>query len=332
MGLLVDGVWQDRWYDTDKTGGRFKRTLAKYRNWVTPDGAPGPTGEGGFGAEPGRYHLYVSPACPWSHRAMIYRVLKKLEPIIGMSIVDFHMGEHGWEFSEREGATLDTVNGANYLYEVYLKANPHYTGRVTVPTLWDKKKNTIVSNESSDIIRMFDAAFDKFTNARIDSRPPELVGEIDALNAQIYETVNDGVYRTGFATSQAAYEEAFAALFATLDELDKRLATRRYLVGPKPTEADWRLFPTLVRFDAVYYSHFKCNLRRIIDYANLSGYTRDLYQYPGVAETVNMRHIKGHYYTSHKTINPTGIVPVGPLLDFTAPHGRERLGVTIPPR
>jgi putative glutathione S-transferase len=325
MGLLVDGVWQDRWYDTKESGGKFKRTLAQYRNWVTPDGAPGPTGEGGFAAEPGRYHLYISPACPWSHRAMIYRVLKKLEPVIGMSTVDFHMAEHGWEFSEREGATLDAVNGANYLYEIYLKANPHYTGRVTVPTLWDTKTKTIVSNESSDIIRMFDAAFDKFTNARIDSRPPELIGEIDALNAKIYETVNDGVYRAGFATSQAAYEEAFRALFATLDELDARLAARRYLVGPRPTEADWRLFPTLVRFDAVYVGHFKCNLRRIADYPNLSGYTRDLYQYPGIAETVNMRHIKGHYYTSHKTINPTGIVPAGPEVDYSAPHDRIRL-------
>jgi putative glutathione S-transferase len=326
MGLLVDGVWQDRWYDTDKTGGRFKRTLAQYRNWVTPDGAPGPTGEGGFPATPGRYHLYISPACPWSHRAMMYRALKKLEPIIGMSVVDYHMGEQGWEFSTRDGATLDPINHAKTLAEVYVKADAHYTGRVTVPTLWDIERNTIVSNESSDIIRMFETAFDAFTDARIDARPAALAPEIDEINRKIYETVNDGVYRTGFATTQEAYEEGFRALFATLDELDARLATGRYLFGAKPTEADWRLFPTLIRFDAVYVGHFKCNLRRIADYANLSGYTRDIYQYPRIAGTVNMLHIKNHYYGSHKTINPRGIVPLGPLLDFTLPHGRERLG------
>ena len=327
MGLLVDGVWQDRWYDTDKTGGRFKRTLSHYRNWVTPDGAPGPTGAGGFPAARDRYHLYISPACPWSHRTIIYRELKKLAGVIGMTAVDYHMGPEGWVFSDRAGAMPDPILGATRLSEIYLKADPHYTGRVTVPVLWDKHSATIVSNESADIIRMFETAFDAFTDARIDARPPALAAEIDALNHRIYETVNDGVYRAGFATTQAAYEEACTALFATLDDLDARLATRRYLFGSRPTEADWRLFPTLIRFDAVYYGHFKCNLRRIADYPNLSGYTRDLYQYPGIAGTVNMLHIKGHYYGSHKTINPHGIVPLGPLLDFDAPHGRERLGL-----
>lgn len=325
MGRLVDGVWQDVWYDTKATKGHFKRQPSQFRNWVTPDGSAGPTGEGGFKAEAGRYHLYVSLACPWAHRTLIFRNLKKLQDLISVSIVDPVMLKSGWEFKGTDGGTVDHLFGLGALWQVYVKADPHYSGRVTVPLLWDKKQGRPVSNESAEIIRMFNSAFDGVTGCRDDYYPAALRGEIDALNEHIYDTVNNGVYKSGFATTQEAYEENVVRLFATLDELEKRLATRRYLTGEQITEADWRLFTTLIRFDAVYVGHFKCNIRRIADYPNLSGYLRDLYQVKGVAETVNMHHIKTHYYRSHLTINPTGIVPVGPQQDLTTPHGRDRL-------
>ncbi|QJP17149.1 glutathione S-transferase family protein [Starkeya sp. ORNL1] len=330
MGLLVDGKWSDQWYDTKSTGGRFQRTVTRFRNWITSDGSAGPTGEGGFEAEAGRYHLYVSLACPWAHRTLIFRKLKKLEDIISVSVVDPHMGSEGWTFGNgaggiSPGATADTVLGKSRLYEVYLQADPHYSGRVTVPVLWDKKRGTIVNNESAEIIRMFNSAFGAFTEVKTDYYPEKLRAEIDALNAEIYDRVNNGVYKAGFATSQDAYEEAVTALFETLDKLDDRLSRSRYLLGDRLTEADWRLFTTLARFDPVYVGHFKCNIRRIADYPNLSGYLRELYQVPGVKETVNFTHIKRHYYESHVTINPTGIVPVGPVLDLDAPHGRDTL-------
>ncbi|HEX2137930.1 MAG TPA: glutathione S-transferase family protein [Microvirga sp.] len=323
MGLLIDGVWHDQWYDTRNTGGRFVRKTSAFRSWVTPDGAAGPTGEGGFKAEPGRYHLYVSLACPWAHRTLIFRKLKGLETMISLSVVHWRMLEHGWTFEDGPGVIPDPVHGARYLHEVYSAAMPDYTGRVTVPVLWDKERATIVNNESSEIIRMFNTAFDGVGAAPGDYYPEEHREEIDELNARIYDAVNNGVYKAGFASRQEAYEEAVTPLFETLDWLDGRLAARRYLLGGRQTEADWRLFTTLLRFDPVYVGHFKCNLRRIVDYPNLSGYLRDLYQTPGVADTVNMQHIKGHYYESHRTINPTGIVPLGPALDLDAPSGRE---------
>jgi glutathionyl-hydroquinone reductase len=325
MGLLVDGVWRDDSYDkTRHQDGRFNRPTTKFRNWVTPDGSPGPSGEGGFPAEAGRYHLYVSLACPWAHRAVIFRHLKRLESVISMSITSWHMGEQGWTFDEAEGSSGDAVNGARRMSDIYLRADPKYTGRVTVPVLWDKQKKTIVSNESSEIIRMMNAAFNDLTNESTDYYPPELRSEIDAVNDLVYPNVNNGVYRAGFATKQDAYEEAFRGLFAALDEVERRLSRQRYLAGPRMTEADWRLFTTLVRFDAVYYSHFKCNKRRIDDYANLSNYLRDLYQMPGIDETVSIDHIKRHYYGSQLKVNPSGIVPLGPELDFTAAHDRDR--------
>ncbi|MFD1330980.1 glutathione S-transferase family protein [Methylopila musalis] len=326
MGLLVDGVWRDQWYDTAKTGGRFERQASRFRNWVTADGAAGPSGDGGFKAEAGRYHLYVSLACPWAHRALIFRRLKRLEDLISVSVVDPRMGEDGWVFGDFPEATPDPVNGAAKLYEVYLKADPEATTRVTVPVLWDRERETIVSNESAEIIRMFNAAFDGLTGDGQDFYPAPLRARIDALNEGIYDRVNNGVYKAGFATTQEAYGEAFDALFAELDALDDRLGGSRYLTGPTVTEADWRLFTTLVRFDAVYHGHFKCNLRRIADYPHLSGYLRELYQWPGVADTVNFAHIKTHYYWSHTTINPTRIVPKGPELDLDRPHGREGVG------
>ncbi len=326
MGRLVDGKWQDVWYDTKATKGRFERSQSQFRNWVTADGSAGPTGKGGFKAEAARYHLYVSYACPWAHRTLIFRKLKKLENLISVSVVDYLMLENGWEFKKRDGATGDDLFGSDYLYQVYLKADPNYSGRVTVPVLWDKQQNTIVSNESAEIIRMMNSAFDELTGSDLDLYPAQLRHEIDALNAIIYDRVNNGVYKAGFATTQEAYEEAVVALFETLDMLDQRLETSRYLFGSELTEADWRLFTTLLRFDPVYVGHFKCNIRRIADYPNLSGYLRDLYQQPGVAETCNLLHIKNHYYGSHKTINPTGIIPVGPALDLDAGHGREGLG------
>lgn len=324
MGLLVDGVWNDQWYDTKASGGRFEREPTRFRNWITADGGAGPSGRDGFKAERGRYHLYVSLACPWAHRTLIFRKLKRLEDVISVSIVSPHMGEKGWTFDTRDGGEPDPINGKTRLYEVYLVADAHYSGRVTVPVLWDKQQGTIVNNESAEIIRMLNSAFDAFTTVHTDFYPPALRAQIDAINDDVYAKVNNGVYRAGFATTQAAYESAFHVLFDELDALEKHLSRQRYLVGPEMTEADWRLFTTLVRFDAVYFGHFKCNLRRIVDYPNLSNYLRDLFQVPGVADTVNFSHIKRHYYGSHKTINPTGIVPLGPALDLMAPHDRAR--------
>ncbi|MBX3493496.1 MAG: glutathione S-transferase family protein [Parvibaculum sp.] len=325
MGLLVDGKWTDKWYDTKSTGGAFKRQESAFRNWVTPDGSAGPTGEAGFMAEAGRYHLYVSLACPWAHRTLIFRTLKKLDGMISLTVVDPLMLEEGWTMKD-EGGTRDIVNGKTRLHEVYTLAKPDYSGRVTVPALWDKKTGTIVSNESADIIRMLNSAFDGIegVDATLDFYPPALRGEIDAINETVYDKVNNGVYKAGFATEQAVYEDAVAALFAELDRLEARLGTRLYLAGDRITEADWRLFTTLIRFDAVYHGHFKCNLRRIADYPNLTGLLRRLYNVPGIAATVNFDHIKQHYYGSHKTINPTGIVPVGPILDLDEPRERKR--------
>ena len=324
MGLLVDGVWQDEQHSARTPDGRFVRPTTRFRNWVTEDGGPGPTGEGGFAAARGRYHLYVALPCPWAHRTVIMRMLKGLEDVVSMSVLEPLYGPHGWRFGTSPGTVPDSVNGASELAEIYLRADPRYTGRVSVPALWDKERRTIVNNESAEIIRMLNGAFGRFTNVRTDYYPPALREEIDRVNALVYENINNGVYRAGFATAQEAYEEAFRALFRALDELERRLARQRYLAGGDITEADWRLFTTLVRFDAVYYSHFKCNLRRIIDYPNLSNYLRDLYQQAGVAATVNMDHIKRHYYGSQRHVNPTGIVPLGPQLDFMAPHDRGR--------
>lgn len=314
MGLLIDGRWQDQWYDTKSTGGAFKRQESAFRNWITADGSSG------FKAEPGRYHLYVSLACPWAHRTLIFRKLKKLEDAITVSVVEPLMLENGWELAP--GA--DPVNGKSFLYQVYTEVNPDISGRVTVPVLWDKRKRTIVSNESAEIIRMLNSEFNAFSDASVDFYPEDLRAGIDEINAYVYDRVNNGVYKAGFATDQAVYEEAFDRLFEALDTLEERLGRQRWLAGNRQTEADWRLFTTLVRFDAVYVGHFKCNLRRIQDYPNLSNYLRDLYQTDGVAETVSFDHIKRHYYGSHKTINPTGIVPKGPALDYGAPHDRGR--------
>lgn len=324
MGLLVDGQWQDKWYDTEASGGRFVREDAGFRNWITADGSAGPTGVGGFKAEANRYHLYVSLACPWAHRTTIYRKLKGLEDMISLSVVHPFMGDKGWTFAEGAGVIADPIVNADYLYEVYVAAKPDYTGRVTVPILWDKKTNTIVSNESSEIIRMLNSAFDEVGATDVNFLPKELLAEIDAINEFVYSAVNNGVYKAGFATTEAAYKEAVVTLFDALDTLEARLADQRYLLGDTITEADWRLFTTLVRFDAVYVGHFKCNIRRIVDYPSLWGYLRDLYQVPGIAETVSIEHIKAHYYTSHANINPTRIIPVGPLLDFNEPHDRTR--------
>ncbi|NEZ04236.1 glutathione S-transferase family protein [Wenzhouxiangella sp. XN201] len=325
MGLLVDGEWHDKWYDTDSTGGRFKRDAAAFRNWVTPDGSAGPTGEGGFKAEPDRYHLYVALACPWANRALIFRKLKRLESLIPISVANPLMRENGWTFQDGYKVTPDPIHNAEFLHQVYTAAKPDYSGRVTVPVLWDKKRGTIVSNESAEIIRMFNSAFDEVGAAEGDYYPEDLREEIDAVNEKVYTNVNNGVYKTGFATTQEAYEEAVIPLFETLDELEARLDENRYLCGPRITEADWRLFTTLVRFDAVYVGHFKCNIRRIEDYPNLSNYLRELYQVPGISETVEFEAIKRHYYGSHDTINPSYIVPLGPALDFHRKHDRERL-------
>lgn len=310
MGQLVDGVWKNDWYDTKSTGGRFARTDAKIRSQI---------GDPEFLAEAGRYQLYVSLACPWAHRSLIMRELKGLTQMIDVSIVNLHMGDNGWTFEPGPGVVPDPVFGARFLHEVYTAHDPKFSGRVTVPVLFDKKTKKIVNNESSEVIRMFNSAFDQLGATPGDYYPEGLRGEIDGLNARIYETLNNGVYKAGFATTQVAYEEAVRPLFDTLDFLEERLSTRRYLCGDRMTEADIRLFTTLLRFDAVYYSHFKCNLRRIVDYPAVWRFTRDIYQHPGVASTVDFGHIKGHYYGSHKTINPTGIVPIGPSIDFSEP-------------
>ncbi len=328
-GVFIDGVWHSEWYDTSANGGRFVPAEPVFRNWITPDGSPGASGEGGFAAERGRYHLYVSLACPYAHRTVIFRKLKDLESVISISILDPVMGEQGWEFGETPGTIADTVNGKKRLGEIYLVGDPRYTGRVSVPVLWDKERRTIVNNESPEIIRMLNSSFAALTNDRTDYYPAELRAEIDRINARVYHDVNIGVYRAGFATAQGAYEEGCRAVFAALDWIEDILSRQRYLAGARLTEADWRLFTTLVRFDAVYYSHFKCNLRRMIDYPNLANYMRELYQIPGVAETVNLEHIKRHYFMSMTAINPTRIVPLGPVLDFSAPHDRGRFNPSI---
>ena len=324
MGLLVEGRWHDQWYESSKDGA-FQREQAQRRNWVTVDGQAGPSGVGGFAAEAGRYHLYVSLACPWAHRTLILRKLKGLESLIDVSVVSWLMLENGWTFDQSLGSTGDKLDHFNFMHQRYTADTADYTGRVTVPVLWDKQQKRIVSNESAEIIRMFNGAFDDLTGNELDFYPAPLRGEIDALNERIYPAVNNGVYRAGFATSQQAYEEAFDDVFAELDRLELLLGENRYLVGEYLTEADIRLFTTLIRFDAVYYGHFKCNLRRIADYPNLSNWLRELYQWPGIAETVDFEHIKNHYYGSHKTINPTGVVPKGPAQDFTAAHDRAQL-------
>ncbi|PKR48552.1 glutathione S-transferase family protein [Thalassospira marina] len=315
MGLLIDGVWKDQWYDTKSTGGKFKRQESAFRNEISADA------DARFPAEKGRYHLYISYACPWAHRALIFRSLKGLEDMISVSVVHWRMLENGWEFSPKDNLT-DDLGGHDFMHQVYTDADPHYTGRVTVPVLWDKKTNTIVNNESAEIIRIFNTAFDGLGAKEGNYYPNHLRDEIDAVNERVYHEVNNGVYKSGFATTQQAYEDAVGTLFSALDWLENRLGGQRYLVGNQLTEADWRLFTTLLRFDAVYHGHFKCNIRMLKDYPNLWDYTRDLYQHPGIAQTVHFDHIKGHYYESHRMINPTGIVPVGPMLDFMAPHGR----------
>ncbi|MGC9419579.1 MAG: glutathione S-transferase family protein [Rhodovulum sp.] len=326
MGQLIDGEWQTGWYDTEKHGGKFVRWDSAFRNWITADGRPGPSGEGGFAAESGRYHLYVSLACPWAHRTLIFRQLKGLEDHIDVSVVHPDMLADGWTFStDFPGATGDTLYGLPYLRDVYTKAAPKVSGKVTVPVLWDKRRQTIVSNESAEIIRMFNSAFDGLTGNRDDYWPEHLRDEIEEVNTRVYDTVNNGVYKAGFASSQSAYDEAVGALFDSLDWLEDRLATRRYPVGERVTEADWRLFTTLARFDAVYHLHFKCNRNRLIDFPNLWAYARELYQWPGVAGTVDFDHIVRHYHYSHDMINPNRIIPINPVIDWWAPHGRERL-------
>ncbi|OZB20074.1 MAG: glutathione-dependent reductase [Rhodobacterales bacterium 34-62-10] len=323
MGQLVNGEWHDTWYDTSKTGGTFERSTAGFRNWVTADGSAGPSGAGGFKAESGRYHLYVSLACPWAHRTLIFRALKGLEDHIGVSVVHPEMLSDGWTFAtDYPGATGDRLFGLPFLRDIYTKTEPEVSGRVTVPILYDTQRGTIVSNESAEIIRMFNAAFNDLTGNTDDYWPADLRDGIEDVNARIYDTVNNGVYKAGFATTQAAYEAGVYPLFDTLDWLEDHLSQNRYLMGERLTEADWRLFPTLVRFDSVYHLHFKCNRKRIVDYPNLWAYTRELYQVPGVAGTVNLDHIVRHYHYSHDTINPCRIIPINPVLDFDAPHGR----------
>ena len=326
MGQLVDGVWHDTWYDTKSTGGKFVRSTAGFRNWIAADGSAGPTGEGGFKAEAGRYHLYVSLACPWAHRTLIFRKLKGLTDLINISVVHPDMLSDGWTFeTDDDGATGDTLYGLPFARDIYTRADPGVSGRVTVPILWDKQRQTIVSNESSEIIRMFNTAFNEITGNTLDFYPMALRSEIDQINERVYEPINNGVYKSGFATTQGAYDTAVTTLFAALDEMEALLGTRRYLAGDQITEADWRLFTTLVRFDPVYHLHFKCNRKRLVDYPNLWAYTRELYQVPGVAETVGMEHIVRHYHYSHDTINPNRILPINAQIDWMEPHGRDGL-------
>ena len=326
MGVMIDGVWHATEPKTNGKDGAFKRPETAFRNWITADGSAGPIGGGGFKAEPGRYHLYVCHACPWAHRAMIFRALKGLEDVISVSVVHWIMAENGWNFADGEGVIPDPVIGADYLYQLYQHADANFSGRITVPVLWDLKRNTIVNNESSEIIRMFNSAFNAFAkHPKLDFYPEDLHSEIEPINKRIYHTLNNGVYRSGFARSQKAYDAAVTELFETLDWLEDHLSTRRYLLGEQQTEADWRLFTTLLRFDPVYHGHFKCNIRRLIDYPNLWNYTRDLYQTPGVTSTIDHGHIQRHYYASHESINPMRIVPLGPVIDFEAPNDRTRL-------
>jgi len=324
MGLLIDGEWRDKWYDTESTGGKFERSTSKFRNWVTADGSAGPSGKSGFQAQSGRYHLYVSYACPWAHRALIFRALKDLTDHISVSVVHPDMMEDGWTFAtDFEGATGDTLFGSDFLRDIYIKADPNFTGRVTVPVLWDKAQNTIVSNESAEIIRMFNSAFNEITGNTDDYWPTDLREQIADINERVYETVNNGVYKAGFATSQDAYDDAVHPLFDSLAWLESILENNRFLAGDKLTEADWRLFTTLARFDLVYHTHFKCNHKRLIDYPNLWAYTRQLYQHADIAETVHFDHIVRHYHFSQTTVNPHQIIPINPTVDFTAPHGRD---------
>ncbi|MGK7752590.1 MULTISPECIES: glutathione S-transferase family protein [unclassified Roseovarius] len=323
MGELIDGVWHSGWYDTKKHGGAFKRDTSQFRNWITADGSPGPSGDGGFKAEAGRYHLYVSLACPWAHRTLIFRRLKDLTDLIDVSVVHPDMLSDGWTFDDDfPGATGDKLYGLPFARDIYIRADPETTGHVTVPILWDMQRETIVSNESAEIIRMFNSAFDDITGNRDDYYPADLRATIDPINDRVYDTVNNGVYKAGFATTQEAYDEAVGPLFDSLDWLEELLSERRYLAGNQVTEADWRLFTTLIRFDKVYHGHFKCNRNRIVDFPNLWGYLRELYQWPEVAMTVNFDHITRHYHYSHDTVNPHRIIPIGPDLDLTAPHGR----------
>ena len=324
MGLLIDGEWRDKWYDTESTGGKFERSTSKFRNWVTADGSAGPSGKSGFQAQSGRYHLYVSYACPWAHRALIFRALKDLTDHISVSVVHPDMMEDGWTFAtDFEGATGDTLFGSDFLRDIYIKADPNFTGRVTVPVLWDKAQNTIVSNESAEIIRMFNSAFNEITGNTDDYWPTDLRDQIADINERVYETVNNGVYKAGFATSQDAYDDAVHPLFDSLAWLESILENNRFLAGNKLTEADWRLFTTLARFDLVYHTHFKCNHKRLTDYPNLWAYTRQLYQHADIAETVHFDHIVRHYHFSQTTVNPHQIIPINPTVDFTAPHGRD---------
>ena len=324
MGLLIDGEWRDKWYDTESTGGKFERSTSKFRNWVTADGSAGPSGKSGFQAQSGRYHLYVSYACPWAHRALIFRALKDLTDHISVSVVHPDMMEDGWTFAtDFEGATGDTLFGSDFLRDIYIKADPNFTGRVTVPVLWDKAQSTIVSNESAEIIRMFNSAFNEITGNTDDYWPTDLREQIADINERVYETVNNGVYKAGFATSQDAYDDAVHPLFDSLAWLESILENNRFLAGDKLTEADWRLFTTLARFDLVYHTHFKCNHKRLIDYPNLWAYTRQLYQHADIAETVHFDHIVRHYHFSQTTVNPHQIIPINPTVDFTAPHGRD---------
>ena len=324
MGLLIDGEWRDKWYDTESTGGKFERSTSKFRNWVTADGSAGPSGKSGFQAQSGRYHLYVSYACPWAHRALIFRALKDLTDHISVSVVHPDMMEDGWTFAtDFEGATGDTLFGSDFLRDIYIKADPNFTGRVTVPVLWDKAQNTIVSNESAEIIRMFNSAFNEITGNTDDYWPTDLRDQIADINERVYETVNNGVYKAGFATSQDAYDDAVHPLFDSLAWLESILENNRFLAGDKLTEADWRLFTTLARFDLVYHTHFKCNHKRLTDYPNLWAYTRQLYQHADIAETVHFDHIVRHYHFSQTTVNPHQIIPINPTVDFTAPHGRD---------
>ncbi|WP_455384341.1 glutathione S-transferase family protein [Acidihalobacter prosperus] len=319
MSLLIDGQLRTDWLAHETEAGEFVRKDSQFRNWITTDGSPGPSGEGGFAAEPGRYHLYVSHACPWAHRTLIVRALKGLQDVVSVSVVHPHMGPEGWSFdTDFPGATGDELYGSAYMHELYTRADPRYSGIVTVPTLWDRERETIVNNESSEIIRMLNGAFDAYGRADVDLYPEPLREAIDGLNAEVYENVNNGVYRAGFASSQTAHAGAVTRLFATLDQLEDRLEGRDYLFGDTPTEADWRLFTTLARFDAVYHTHFKCNLRRLIDYPRLRSYAHRLYRTPGIAETIHFDHIKHHYYTSHPELNPHGLVPLGPAEDFTS--------------
>ncbi|ALM53237.1 glutathione S-transferase family protein [Halomonas huangheensis] len=325
MGLLVKGVWHDEWYDTESSGGEFLRESARLRDWVTADGSVGPDGQTALPAEAGRYHLYVSLACPWAHRTLIMRRLKGLDDILGISHVSPLMGKDGWTYRRDEGSSGDAINGVDFHHQLYTMTDASYSGRVTVPVLWDRQQQRIVNNESAELVRIFNTAFNEMTGNRLDLYPLPLREQIDAVNADVYDHINNGVYKAGFATRQDVYEKHVTALFDALERIEQRLSQHRYLAGAWLTEADIRLFTTLVRFDAVYHGHFKCNLRRIEDFPQLSNYLRELYQWPGIAETVNMDHIQRHYYMSHATINPNRIVPLGPHLDLQRQHDRERL-------